>query len=170
MGLGVLVSKVFRNSVVRLHAILILAAVILPGAIGQAHHSSASVAQASLARAADITFRAGKHAKLPPHISTLLGVTKEEEFPVMQSLVRTGNLVQGFDVSVADRNDIVLFVVDEGASDQNLYLTSPEGTLRRMVSVKGGVGHVVRITAKNTTAFKKERRFWLDRLASGATN
>jgi hypothetical protein len=80
-------------------------------------------------------------------------------------VVRTGNLVQGFDVSVKNKNDVVLFVVDETANDQSLYLTSPEGTLRKVVAVKAGVGDVVRITDKNTIAFKKEMRFWLDRLA-----
>ena len=87
----------------------------------------------------------------------------------MQSIVRAGNLVQGFDVSVANKNDIVLFVVDETANDQNLYLTSPEGALRKVVSVKAGVGDVVRITDKDKEAFKKEEQFWVDRLVpSGA--
>ena len=79
-------------------------------------------------------------------------------------MVRTGNLVQGFDVSVADRNDIVLFVVDEAANNQALFLTSPEGVLRKVVSVKAGVGDVVRITDKEREAFKEEKQFWVDRL------
>ena len=87
----------------------------------------------------------------------------------MQRAVRTATLVQGFDVSVTNKNDIVLFVVDETANDQNLYLTSPEGALRKVVSVKAGVGDVVRITDKDKEAFKKEEQFWVDRLVpSGA--
>ncbi len=87
----------------------------------------------------------------------------------MQGAVRTGNLVQGIDVLVKNENDIVLFVVDETANDQNLYLTSPEGTLRKVVLVKAGVGDVVRITDKEKEAFKKEKQFWIDRLVpSGA--
>ena len=87
----------------------------------------------------------------------------------MQSVVRTGNLVQGLDVSVTHKNDIVLFVVDETANDQTLYLTSPEGALRKVVSVKAGVGDAVRINAKYQEAFKKEKQFWVNRLApSGA--
>ena len=82
----------------------------------------------------------------------------------MQGVVRTGNQVQGIDVLVKNKNDIVLFVVDETANDQKLYLTSPEGTLRQMVSVKAGVGEVVRITDKDKEAFKKEKQFWVDRL------
>lgn len=156
-------SKVAERLFVGLLAVLILAVVILPAAAGQAQHSP-SHTQGKLASAADTTVRAGLHAKLPPHLSTLLGLSKEEECPVMQSVVRTGNLVQGFDVPVTNKNAIVLFVVDETANDQTLYLTSPEGTLRKVVSVKAGVGDVVRITDKDRKAFQKEKQFWLDRL------
>ena len=58
----------------------------------------------------------------------------------MQSVVRTGTIVQGFDVSAADKKKIVLFVADETSKDQSLYLTTPEGTLLKVVSVKAGVG------------------------------
>ncbi len=134
-------------------------------AAGQVQHSPGSHAQAKFARAAANTFREGVHAKLPPHVSTLLGLSKEEECPVMQNVVRTGNMVQGLDVTVANENDIVLFVVDETPNDQTLYLTSPEGTLRKVVSVKAGVGAVERITDTNKKAFEKEKQFWVDRLA-----
>lgn len=83
----------------------------------------------------------------------------------MQSVVREGNLVKGFDVSVTNKNDIVLFVVDETAKDQTLYLTSPEGTLRKVVSVKAGEGKVVRPTEDDRKAFQKEKQAWVDRLA-----
>lgn len=83
----------------------------------------------------------------------------------MQSVVRTGSLVQGFDVPVTEKNAIVLFVVDETANDQTLYLASPEGALRKVVSVKAGVGGVVQITNKDKKAFQKEEAFWIDRLA-----
>ncbi len=74
-------------------------------------------------------------------------------------------MVQGFDVSVDDENDIVLFVVDEAANDQTLYLTSAQGKLRKVVSVKNGVGSVSKITDENKKAFEKEKEFWLGRLA-----
>ena len=157
-------SKGAKCSFVGLMAVLILAVVILPAAAGQAQHSPPSLAQSRLAQAADTTFREGAHAKLPPHLSTLLGVSKEVECPVMQGVVRTGNQVQGFDVLAANRKAIVLFVVDETANDQTLYLTSPEGLLRKVVSVKAGVGRVVQITDKDKKAFQKEKQFWLDRL------
>jgi hypothetical protein len=157
-------SKVARCRFVGLLAVSLLAVGILPSAGGQAQHSPRSHVQGRFALAADTTFRKGLHATLPPHLSTLLGLSKEEECPVMQSVVRTGKIVEGFDVSATNKNDIVLFVVDETANDQNLYLTSPEGTLRKVVSVKAGVGDAVRITDKDREAFKKERQFWVDRL------
>jgi hypothetical protein len=157
------VSKVAARGLVLL-SILIVAVVFAPAAAGQAQPPPDSHAQGKLALAANKTSREGQAATLPPHISTLLGVTKEQEFPVMQSVVRTGNIVQGLDVSVANKNDIVLFVVDETSNDQKLYLTSPAGTLRKVVSVTAGIGEVVRITTKDQKAFEKEAKFWTDRL------
>jgi hypothetical protein len=159
------VSQVARRRSGGFLALLILAVVISPAAAGQVQHSPPSLAQGRFAQAADKTFSEGVRAKLPPHLSTLLGLSQEEEWPVMQGVVRTGDVVQGFDVSVANKNDIVLFVVDETANDQTLYLTSPAGTLRRVVSVKAGVGAEVRITDKDKKAFEKEKQFWVDRLA-----
>jgi hypothetical protein len=157
-------SKSARRRFPGLPAVLILAVVFVPAAPGQVQHSPRSHAPQGLALAADTTFRQGLHAKLPPHISTLLGLSKEEECPVMQGVVRTGSQVQGIDVSVANKNDIVLFVVDEAANNQMLYLTSPAGTLRKAVSVKAGVGAAARVTDEDRKAFQKEVKFWVDRL------
>jgi hypothetical protein len=167
MGSEFLVSKVAKVRFAGLVAVLGVA--ILPVAGGQTQHSPRPHSQGRFARAADITFRDGAHAKLPPHLSTLLGLSKEQECPVMQSVVRAGTHVQGFDVSAANKNDIVLFVVDEKANDQTLYLTSSEGTLRKVVSVKAGVGDEVRMTDEEKTAFKMERQFWVDRLVLSVT-
>jgi hypothetical protein len=118
-----------------------------------------------MVRAMDKTLQEGLHAKLPPHLSTLLGISKEQECLVMQGVVRTGKLVQGFDVSTANKTDIVLFVVSETTNDQVLYLTSTEGVLRKVVTVEEGVGRVQKITSEERKAFEKEKQFWLDRLA-----
>ncbi len=83
----------------------------------------------------------------------------------MQGVVRIGLVVQGFDVSTANNNDVALFVVNETTNDQTLYLTSKEGVLRKVVRVEGGVGQVQRITGEDRKAFEKEKQFWLDRLA-----
>src|SRR5437016_6879248 len=56
-------------------------------------------ARKRMVQAVDKTLQEGPHAKLPPHLSTLLGLSQEQECPVRQGVVRTGKVVQGFDVS-----------------------------------------------------------------------
>jgi hypothetical protein len=140
-----------------------LAAACLPVA-GQAKPTGARGAK-RLALARDKVVQDGLQATLPPHLATLLGMTKEQECAVMQGVLRTGKRVQGFDVSVENKNDIVIFVVDESSNNQNLYLTSTLGRLRKMVVVKDGVGQVSKITDADKNAFEKEKEFWLGRLA-----
>ena len=118
-----------------------------------------------MVRAVDKTLQEGLHAKLPPHLSTLLGLSNEKECLVMQGVVRTGKLVQGFDVSTTNKNDVVLFVANETTNDQTLYLTSKDGALRKVVTVEEGVGQVRKITSEDRKAFEKEKQFWFDRLA-----
>jgi len=118
-----------------------------------------------MAQAVEKTLQDGLEAKLPPHISTLLGLTKEEECPVRQGVMRTGKRVQGFDVSMANKTDVVIFVVDQATNDQTLYLTSKAGALRRVVRVEKGDGRVHKIIDEDRTAFEKEKHFWLDQLA-----
>jgi len=122
-------------------------------------------ARKRMAQAVDKTLQEGLQAKLPPHLSTLLGLSQEQECLVRQGVVRTGTVVQGFDVSTVNKNDVVLFVVNETTKDQTLYLTSKEGVLRKVVSVEEAVGRVRKVTGEDRKAFEKEKQFWLDRLA-----
>ena len=135
----------------------------------QVKTSSAPQARKRMVSAVDKTWQQGLHAKLPPHLSTLLGLSKEEECPVMQGVMRSGKVVQGFDVSTANQNDVVLFVVNETTNEQTLYLTSKEGVLRKVVTVREGVGQVQKITGEGRKAFEKEKQFWLDRLSPAGT-
>ena len=144
---------------------LLLTVVMFVSAAGAQVGPSPSQTRKRMARAVDKTLQEGLHAKLPPHISTLLGLSNEEDCPVMQGVVRTGKVVQGFDVSKANKNDVVLFVANEATNDQTLYLTSKEGVLRKVVTVKEGVGQAQKITGEDRKAFEKEKQFWLDRLA-----
>ena len=146
--------------------VLLLAVVMLVSATrAQVGPSPSPQARKRMVRAVDKTLQEGLHAKLPPHLSTLLGLSREEECPVMQDMVRTGKVIQGFDVSTANKNDVVVFVVNETTNDQTLYLSSKEGVLRKVVIVENGVGRVQKITGKDRKAFEKEKVFWLDRLA-----
>jgi len=131
----------------------------------QSANSTNQQARKRMARAVERTVDEGLQGKLPPHISTLLGLTKETECPVMQGVLRTGKVVQGFDVSIANKNDVVLFVVDEATGDQTLYLTSKDGLLRKLIKVDKGEGQVKKITPEDRKAFEREKQFWLDRLA-----
>jgi hypothetical protein len=138
-------------------------------ASAQQQPSTSKHVQARMTRAVDTTFQKGIHAHLPPHISTLLGLSMEQECPVVQSVVRTGQTVQGFDVSTANKNDVVIFVVDETSNDQTLYLSSASGRLRRVVAIQGGIGKVRPVSEQERKAFVEQRRFWLDRLAPAET-
>ncbi len=145
-----------------------LAGLMTQVAMGQGQHGAGAPAPGRFALAADKTFKEGVASKLPPHIATLLGLAREAEWPAKQGVLRSGKLVEGIDVSVARKSDIVLFVVDEMTKDQDYYLTSPEGKLRKLVSVRAGVGAVTPVTEKEQGAFKKEKQFWADRLAPAA--
>jgi len=136
----------------------------LPAARAQVRPSPNPQARKRMVQAVDRTLQEGLHAKLPPHLSTLLGLSQEQECLVSQGVVRTGKAVQGLDVLTANKNDVVLFVVDETTNDQTLYLTSREGVLRKVVTVKEGVGRVQKVSGEDRIAFEKEKLFWLDRL------
>jgi len=154
-------SSRFRVAVVFLLTVMMR----VPGTRAQVGPSSNPQFQKRMVQAVDKTLQEGLHAKLPPHISTLLGLSKEEEYPVRQGVVQTGNVVQGFDVSAANKNDVVLFVVNETTNDQTFYLTSKQGGLRKVVEVKEGVGEIQKITVEQRKGFEKEKQFWLDQLA-----
>lgn len=135
----------------------------------QVQHLPSQQARKRMVRAVDKTLQEGLHAKLPPHLSTLLGLSQEKECVVMQGVVRTGEVVQGFDVSTANKNDVVLFVVNEATNGQTLYLTTKEGVLRKVVTVEEGVGRIQKVTGEDRKGFEKEKQFWLDRLAPVGT-
>ena len=143
---------------------MLLTAMFVQATRGQVRDTAGPQTRKRMVQAVDKTFEEGLHAKLPPHLSTLLGLTKEEECLVRQGIMRTGKTVEGFDVSMANKNDVVLFVANETTNDQTLYLTSKEGVLRKVVIVEVGVGRVQKITSQDRKAFEKEKQFWLDRL------
>lgn len=148
-------------------AVVFLSTVVIPVSVTHAQVQPLPSPQARkrMVRAVDKTLHDGLHAKLPPHLSTLLGLSQEKECLVMQGMVRAGEVVQGFDVSTANKNDVVLFVVNEKKNDQILYLSSKEGVLRKVVKVEEGVGRVQKVTGEDRKVFEKEKQFWLDRLA-----
>ena len=130
-----------------------------------AQHKPAAHLRPELAAVVQTTVEKGLHQELPPHISTLLGLTKEQRCAVLQGVLRSGNKIQGIDVSEENHQDIVLFVVDTATNDQTFYLTSPSGALRRVLVVKQGVGDVVRPAKTDVEAFQNEKKMWEEHLA-----
>jgi hypothetical protein len=138
---------------------------------GQARSASGFATGERIARAADRVLMAGLQAKIPPHVSQMLGISADEkECLVSQRFERAGKLVRGFNVSITDKNNIVLFVTDEAANKQTYYLTSGTGKLRRVLSVTGGTGHILPLTSKEKSTFNRELQFWLDRILPGTSS
>src|SRR5437762_12913402 len=111
-------------------------------------------ARKRMVQAVDKTLQEGPHAKLPPHLSTLLGLSQEQECPVRQGVVRAGKVVQGFDVSSSNKNDVVLFIVNETTNSQNLYLTSQQGVRLKVVALEEAVGCVQQVTAESREGYE----------------
>ena len=140
-------------------------------AAGQAQSAPGFGNHERIARAANRVLVAGLQAKIPPHVSDMLGISANgKECLVAQRFERSRNLVRTFNVSITDRNNIVLFVTDEAANEQTYYLTSDQGRLRRVLAVRGGTGNVLRVTGKERTAFARELQFWLDRIVPATTS
>jgi hypothetical protein len=156
-------ARRFSSSLVRVVAFLLTVATVLTA--GQAPSTSGSATRDRMARAADTVLTAGLQAKIPPHVSDMLGISPDRnECPVSQRFERNGKVVRGFNVSLADKNNIVLFVTDEAANEQTYYLTSFRGELRKVVAVREGTGHELRVASKEKAAFQKELQYWLDRI------
>ena len=133
--------------------------------------------QKRLARVVEFVLQRGKETTLPPNLSSQLGVVsrKAEKCPVKQLTARvTTNLVQAFNVSTENHDDVILFVAHPSANsaehtvnleDVTCYLTSPKGILRAVAVAGIGSGGSKPITADDRKDFDKELKFWLDRFA-----
>jgi hypothetical protein len=137
----------------------------LTHAADAASHKPAAHSRPELEAAAQTTVEKGLHGELPPHISTLLGLTNEQKCAVLQGVLRSTQEIQGIDVLEQNHQDIVLFVVDTSTNDQTFYLTSPTGALRRVLVVRQGTGQVVKPGKADVEAFDKEKKMWEERLA-----
>lgn len=164
-------SKFAKGSSGLVRVVAFLLALVTGLTAGQAKSAPGFGAHERIARAADLVLAAGFQAKIPPHVSEMLGISADQkECLVSQRFERNGKVVRGFNVSITDKDNIVLFVTDEGANEQTYYLTSSVGGLRRVVAVKGGTGHVLRVTGNEKAAFNRELQFWLDRIVPGETS
>lgn len=118
-----------------------------------------------LAAAVDRTVKQGHDAILPPHISHLLGISPDEQEVPIKQFAEMGESIRGFDVSTAKHDDIVIFTEDRSTHETTFYLTSPRSVLRRVLSVRSGVGYDRAPTVADKKAFEKEKQYWVGRLS-----
>ncbi len=161
--------RLARGRLSALAGLITVLLVVTGPAAGQARSRTSGPGE-RVARAADTVLGDGLEAKIPPHVSEMLGISAAlKDCPVKQRYQRDGTLVRGFEVSLTNHNDVVLFVADEGAKEQTYYLTSRLGRLRRVLAVREGVGHVWPVNGKQKAAFDKELHFWLARIVPDRT-
>lgn len=129
----------------------------------QSQKPAAPKTKTRFASAIDRTLAEGHDAILPPHVSTLLGISQEQEVPVKQ-FVEMGDLIRGFEISVAEHNNVVLFVEKRAEKETTFYLTSRKGALLKVLAVRGGVGYVRQPSKDDKDAFEKEKQTWVDKL------
>jgi hypothetical protein len=141
--------------------------VLLACALGSPAQTATSQTQGRFSGIIDKTLAKGRDAVLPPHISHLLGISPaEKEVPVKQ-FVEIKEDIRGFEVGSLQQDDVVLFVEDRGSHDATFYLTSPNGKLRRVLAVRGGVGYKRAPTQADRKVFEKEKSYWVGRLGAG---
>jgi hypothetical protein len=116
-----------------------------------------------LATAIDLTLEKGHESTLPPHISTLLGISHGKEVPIKQA-IEMGEPIKGFEVSTDEHHNVVVFVENRTAKETTFYLTSRAGTLRKVLSVREGTGYSRQPTKDDVESFRKEKQLWVDRL------
>lgn len=137
---------------------------MVPLLVAQAPTPAAPKAKSRLATAIDRTLEQGHDAVLPPHVSHLLGISPEEhEVPVKQ-FAEMGEPIRGFEVSAAEHKNLVLFVESRTNNQSTFYLSSPRGTLRKVLAVIEGVGYARVPTKDDREAFEKEKQYWINQL------
>jgi len=146
----------------RLTATLILGVVAF--SLAHSQKSSPPSTQHRFALAVNKALEEGHDAFLPPHISHLLGISPDEQRVPVKQFAEIGETVRGFEVSAAKHDDIVIFVENHSQGENTFYLLSARGTVRRVVSVKDGVGYDRTPTAADRTALAAEKQLWLDSL------
>jgi hypothetical protein len=120
------------------------------------------------AKLAELALRDGIDAHIPSQLSQKLGITpgNPKKVKVKQiAFQKDDKTVVAFNVSKRDQDDLVIFVKTD--KDLMLYLTSPEGVLRKVVHSEKVTDEPtgVRITeiplSVARDGFEKEKQCWL---------
>ena len=141
-------------------------ALVLGGGLGLAHAEDAPPWTNALTKEA---MTSGFEVKLPPHAAMVLGLAKKgESIAVRQLVSRAGQKVHTFNVVVADKVDIVVFVVNEKEQSTVAYRLTARGRLRRAVSYQtGGEPHEL-AASEAQPGLAREIRYWSDYAAGGS--
>lgn len=148
----------------RILSLAVVIGAVIALAASARSQSAAPKTDVRLMKAVNMVVAQGHDAILPPHISNLLGIAPTETQVPVKQFVTMGDLVRGFEVSQAKHNDIVIFVEDRSKNESTFYLISPSSRLRKVLSVRAGVGYDRKPTVADQEAFAKEKKLWLDQL------
>jgi hypothetical protein len=107
--------------------------------------------------------------RLPPEISLAFGLAKAADgSDVRQLITKEGDQVRTFNVSVANRADLVIFNLNARTGASVAYLLGPDGLLRKAVSYQTGAAVQELGTADARAGFARETRFWAARARHAA--
>jgi hypothetical protein len=120
------------------------------------------VTDGPLARAASVAYEKGENQVIGSYLAGLLGLAANEDFPVRQWRKVAEEKRKSISVSTNRGHiDIVIASMDLDQTKLIMYLTSPKGTLEKVVyAEKGKGGHQVpSFTVQDQ--FEKEKEFWI---------
>lgn len=132
------------------------ALVLMHGALG-AEANSATLLSGLVQQA--VTGR--QEARLPPHLSVLLGVSaSESSTPVWQLSRKSSSALRLFNVCQDNHDNVVL--ITTGADNQSAaYLMSAGGVLLKAIVYQVGGATQEPSLAQANKAFRQQRDFWL---------
>jgi hypothetical protein len=138
--------------------VLTVAAVVAIAAILSAHGATHS-----LKALVHAVVENGLDARLPAHLSVILGVAPvERATAVKQAVIRDGHTVHTFNVSVTNHGDVVMLTHDDQSLATKAYLVSAAGELRKAVSYQPGAPADERTPLAAGSDFSGELKFWTE--------
>ncbi len=153
-----------RTGLWRLMALLggtVLAGALQPPALQAAAPWAETLTQQAL--------DSGFLTRLPPSVSTALGLAKPEDgTEVRQLLTKQSHQVRSFNVSVAKHSDLVVLDLNAQSGASVAYLVSPDGQLRKAVSYQAGGEARPLSTANAQAGFAREKHYWSSRAHKSA--
>jgi hypothetical protein len=109
----------------------------------------------------DAVLRNGPDSQLPAHLSVVLGVNRvEHPTAVKQAVLREGDTVHTFNVSVGNHKDLVIVTHNEKTQATKAYLLTAAGVLRKAIDYQAGGPTHERPPKEARSDFADEMKFW----------